>query len=263
MRKYVELARRSFLRQRMYRVNFWLEFPATLLRMVLLVCLWRALYGRLPQAGGLTLPQMTTYALVALALRSTYEFELEPLVEERVHSGQIAVDLLRPVPFQLYLLADVAGTNLSHLLFRLLPLGLVTVVGFGALLPPSWAQAGWFLLAAVLGFFILFNFFYLVSLAAFWVVNVFAFYLGSRLIITFFSGAVVPLWFFPPWLEAVARWLPFQFAYQFPVSVYLGRVTGPALVQGLLLQAGWGLALALVGRAVWGLGCRKVVLHGG
>ena len=45
----------------------------------------------------------------------------------------------------------------------------------------------------------------------------------------------VPEWF------GVARWWfqPLKFLAYFPAAVYLGKITGPELWQGLLLQAAW------------------------
>ena len=40
---------------------------------------------------------------------------------------------------------------------------------------------------------------------------------------TFLSGSVLPLWFMPGWLQAIAAALPFQAATYTPLAIYFGR----------------------------------------
>jgi ABC-2 type transport system permease protein len=50
---------------------------------------------------------------------------------------------------------------------------------------------------------------------------------------------------------------------EFPIDVFLERVTGMALVRTLAVQAGWALVLLAAGRAVLRSASRKLVVQGG
>jgi ABC-2 type transport system permease protein len=67
----------------------------------------------------------------------------------------------------------------------------------------------------------------------------------------------------PPVLARVLSFTPFPYQLYFPVSVYLGQVKGAALVQGLLIQAGWVLFFYVLARVVWSRGIRKYSAAGG
>ncbi|MCX7668838.1 MAG: ABC-2 family transporter protein, partial [Anaerolineae bacterium] len=85
----------------------------------------------------------------------------------------------------------------------------------------------------------------------------------TNTVIMFFSGFIAPLNFFPAWLRAVTELLPFRALAHLPVSVYLGKLNGPALAAALGQQALWLIALVLAGRWVLGRMVRRVTLHGG
>jgi ABC-2 type transport system permease protein len=49
----------------------------------------------------------------------------------------------------------------------------------------------------------------------------------------------------------------------FPVSIYLGKTTGAALYQGLVIQFLWLVAAYLLARFMWARGIRKYSAVGG
>jgi ABC-2 type transport system permease protein len=49
----------------------------------------------------------------------------------------------------------------------------------------------------------------------------------------------------------------------FPVSIYLGRTTGGALWQGLLVQTLWVMLAYGLARWVWRRGIRRYAAYGG
>jgi ABC-type uncharacterized transport system permease subunit len=79
---------------------------------------------------------------------------------------------------------------------------------------------------------------------------------------TFLSGAVIPLWFMPGWLQAIADFLPFQAATFTPLSIYFGRPSG-GLAAALAVQLLWVLVLLGICAWVWSRAQRRVVVQGG
>jgi ABC-2 type transport system permease protein len=77
------------------------------------------------------------------------------------------------------------------------------------------------------------------------------------------SGFVLPLPFFPDWLEAIARVLPFAAMVQIPIDVFLEQATGAEVAGLLLLQALWAVILLGLARIVLGAAIRQLVVQGG
>lgn len=132
------------------------------------------------------------------------------------------------------------------------------------MLPPaSPAAAALYVLSFGLGYGIMVLIGLMIGLASFWTIEIYGFAMIYRLVSAFFGGALIPLWFFPPQLSAVADWLPFQSMVFVPIAIYLGQLTGSEAARALGLQLLWILALYLAVRAVWRHAMRRVVVQGG
>ena len=77
------------------------------------------------------------------------------------------------------------------------------------------------------------------------------------------SVVMLPLAFFPPWLQAIAYALPFQTITSVPARVLLGQVAGADLWSALLLQGGWAIVMLLLGWLLLQAAMRKDVIQGG
>jgi ABC-2 type transport system permease protein len=114
-------------------------------------------------------------------------------------------------------------------------------------------------LTALLQFFIS----YTMALLAFWLLEI------STLIFIVFAfeyiagGHLFPLDILPPWLATALDFTPFPYQLFFPVSLYLGRVTGAAMWQGLGMQLFWVGFFYLVARWTWRRGIRRYTAFGG
>ncbi len=80
------------------------------------------------------------------------------------------------------------------------------------------------------------------------------------MLVNFFSGLLLPLAFFPPWLEFIANLLPFRALLMVPNEVLLGQRSA---LSGLALQLFWVVVMTVIARAMLRAGERKVVIQGG
>lgn len=265
MEAYLGFARRGFQRAITYPFQVWAELGINLLFMYIYVCLWRALYAGRDVVVGYDRRQMLTYIIVAQTL-ITFQFTIRTAnqIEARIRGGEVVIDLMRPIDFQATLLATGFGTALYTLLTNIGPkFALFAVTGVVG--PPASPTALLcFLLSALLGFVILFGVEFLIGIAAFWLVEVRGLYAvvmwGFN---TFFSGYFVPLEFYPPWLAALARAMPFQAIIYTPSALYTGTLAGPSALTAFLVQAAWLLALLGAGRLLFRTAYRRLVVQGG
>jgi ABC-2 type transport system permease protein len=68
---------------------------------------------------------------------------------------------------------------------------------------------------------------------------------------------------FPPVLQTVMAYLPFQHIAYTPLRIYLGKLEGAAALEALGIQALWAVVLALFGSWFWQVMARKITIHGG
>jgi ABC-2 type transport system permease protein len=184
-------------------------------------------------------------------------------VADRIRTGDIVSDLLRPIdPLWAYLAMDLGRAAHAALIRLTIPV----LVGMAVFRlrwpssPQSWALVA---LSVPLGVVVSYGMRYTCNLLAFW-------WLDARgpntvwlLGVSFFSGLVVPLPFYPGWVQRVAWFTPFPWMFQAPLDVVLQR-GGPAhqltLVAGQVALAVAVLALA---HGFQRLALRKLEVQGG
>lgn len=238
------------------RFEFGVSLVITLLSSWILVNVWRALH-----AGSVSLQsrfgeqELVTYIAVAqVANLARMGFSNRRIIYRAmgyVQSGQIAIDLVRPVDVQLMRYAEWAAAFAFDTIVVAVPVWLVwyLVGGIGA--PPSPLYGAFALLSFVLGWFVTAGMHFLVNIGAIWTEDFLGIQMARTAIQEFFGGSLIPLAVMPAGLAAIAAFLPFQAMAFTPVWIYMGRVEGISLLAALGVQLAWGLAFCVLGRVLW------------
>ena len=129
--------------------------------------------------------------------------------------------------------------------------------------PPDATAAAWFALSLALTALLQFLFSFTLALLAFWVLEVATFIFIAFAFEYIAGGHLFPLDLLPPAIAGVLDYTPFPYMLFFPVSIWLGRVTGDALQLGLLVQLLWVVAAYALARIVWNSGIKKYSAVGG
>jgi ABC-2 type transport system permease protein len=129
-------------------------------------------------------------------------------------------------------------------------------------LPADAATLGWFALSLVLTALLQFFISYSMAMLAFWVLEVSTFIFILFAFEYIASGHLFPLDLLPPALERALHFTPFPYQLYFPVGIYMGKVTGAELAQGLMIQFGWVIAAYALARFAWHRGIRKYAAVG-
>jgi ABC-2 type transport system permease protein len=139
---------------------------------------------------------------------------------------------------------------------------LIGVLYFGAQIP-SLGQLLAFLATILLAILVAFAFNFIVNLTTFWLLDNTGVSVIANIMLSLFSGFLLPLDFFPPWLRLIAGALPFQAITSIPAQVFLGRIGAEGLGAALALQLFWAAALTGLAALVLRAAVRKVVIQGG
>jgi ABC-2 type transport system permease protein len=263
MRLYWEVARRSFRRWSTYRSATAAGAFTNIVFGYIKAYILLAVYEHHAEVGGFDAADAVTYVFVTQGMFAMVGAFGWTEVADRVRTGDIVSDLYRPVDFEAYWLAQDVGRAGYQSLARGLPPVVAGAIGFDLVAsshPIDWFA---FVVSLALAVVVSFGVRFLANLMAFWILDV----RGPMQVVTivwlFLSGALVPVTFFPSWLEQVARATPFAAIIQLPVEVLLGQHGGAGLAGTLGLQAAWAIALLLAGRLVTASATRKVVVQGG
>ncbi|QES52359.1 ABC transporter permease [Streptomyces venezuelae] len=226
-----------------------------------------ALWSERPGLGGYDQAEALTFVWVSqslLAAAALIGGGFQEEVQERIRTGDIAVDLYRPADLQMWWLAADLGRAAFQLLGRgVVPLA-VGALAFRLALPVDPMRWLLFLVSVLLALVVSFALRYLLGLAAFWLLDGQGVNLMATVVCIFFSGMVLPLTVFPGGLGELVRALPWAAMLQVPLDVLLGRHAGAGSAAGALgFQLGWAVVLVGAGRLVQSVATRKVVVQGG
>jgi ABC-2 type transport system permease protein len=182
--------------------------------------LWTAVYGDMGTLHGLELTQMIRYfgaaTLIGYLTMDFADWNLSMLVR----TGRYLTFALRPLHHRFFALAQKVGHRALGFVFEFVPCLLIFVLLFRVDMRP--AHVGWLLVTVALAFFMGFYVRYCLGLASFWLVESGGLQGVVTILSALFSGALIPLVFFPHWLQVLQFFLPFQYMVYVPAMVFTG-----------------------------------------
>lgn len=264
MRLLWEVGVRSFRRATSYRMataaGVFVNTIFGYLRAYVLIAVAMANGG---SVAGWTLQEVATFSFVSQGFLAVVGAFGDRELAERIRTGEVVVDLYRPVDLQLWWLATWYGRAVFQAMARGIPPVALGAIAIDLRWPDPWWHWLPFLLAVVAATTIGFALRFCSNLVTFWLLDNRGVEQLLTLSLAFFSGLMLPLALFPAEVAAVARVLPFAALVQLPVEIYLGR-HGPAGIAWILTQQVlWVIALLLAGRTLLSAATRKVVIQGG
>ena len=235
------------------------DFGLRLLRVLLLLSLWRTVLPETGATSGMTRAAVLTYTLIAEAFAS--QLTLGTGIELALTSDDIANRFLRPAGVFGQFTAEMVGAGLRDLLLFSLPLFCLAPLlgvnplpaGVGAALLFACSVALALLVAAALDFIF-------ASIMVLLEHSVYAMMKLRTAVSALLSGAVIPLALMPWGIGEVFGYLPFAALASAPLRICTG--TGDALLL-LALQAAWVAVLWPLARLMWSANRERLVTHGG
>jgi ABC-2 type transport system permease protein len=251
-----------------YRANFLFRSAFGLIPLMATIYLWRAVYASKSgdnDVAGYTLAGMTSYyVLVTVVDMLTAVTDDDWQIAGDIRDGNINHFLLKPIDYLAYRLCLFAANRLIYTVVALIPVSLFVLAQAQYLVwPASGSAFAIFMVSIVLTALLQFLMSFTMALLAFWVLEVSTFIFILFAFEYIAGGHLFPLDILPPWLSHALNYTPFPYQLFFPVSVYLGRVTGPELWRGIIIQSFWVIAFYLAARVMWARGIRKYTAFGG
>jgi viologen exporter family transport system permease protein len=264
LRMYVQFARCAFQRRAAYRLANWTGIAVNFFFFLIQAQVFLAFFRDRTVDGWQETDAVRYFAtseslLMVLGIMST-QAGLE--LAERVRSGDIAIDLARPLRLWPRFVAESYGAGAYYALMRATVLYVAAVLLYRLPLPlnPVVLVAP---LSIALGIGVAALLMYLAGASAFWTEQAHGPLSLVLMALVFFGGVVVPLDFYPPTVRLVADLLPFRAAVYTPIVVASGKLGGLALVGALAHQVLWAIVLSVTAERVEQRGARHLAVQGG
>lgn len=237
--------------------NFFLAFIVFIFLMV-----WRNIYAQKGSTiEGLSLNQMIWY-LVVTELITLSRSDIHMQLNEDVKSGNIAYLLNKPYNYVMYCFSYYTG----EIGIKLISNG---IIGFFVGLAYVGGLEGFsfrhfpFIVASILAGCTLHFFIYItLALTSFWIEdNTAFFWIYSKLIFTL-GGMLIPIDFFPGWLQRVSQYLPFAYVTYVPARLAVGFSMEGFLVR-FPLQLLYTAVFAALAMFLYRRGVKSLNVNGG
>lgn len=263
MHTFLSLSRLAVQRQFTYRAAAMAGLATNFFFGLLRAAVMAALYGSQTQVNGLSLQEAITFtglSQASIAFLSLFGW-LE--IVYSVNNGQIGADLLKPMSYFSFWMAQDLGRSLVNLLVRGLPIMLFYALVFEVTTPNTLIQWLALSLSIFLAWMTSFSWRFLINLSAFWSPNAIGFCRLFFALSWFLSGFFMPLRFFPEWFQRLCYLTPFPQMVYTPIEIYLGQLNQSQTLQALTSQASWIIVLIIIGQVALLAGVRRLVIQGG
>jgi ABC-2 type transport system permease protein len=247
-----------------YRWNFFFRTAVvSLIPLLVKIYLWATIFESIARVGAYTKDTMIAYQLwgavfaLFIEVRTTVDN-----VSTDIRMGRITRYLLMPVGMFEITTCQYVGSLLVQGLGALV--GAAAVIGLSGHMPFHPGSANFWAALAMVGLASLFWYMvhYIVGLIAFWLEELWTFFVMFQIAARFLSGNPVPIDLFPAWFQSASVWLPFQWIFYAPVRLAMTPEPLPELWMGLPVLAGWCAVLYAAARFVWARGLRLYTAAG-
>lgn len=229
----------SFQYKRAFYIMFIINCAIALVYLPLFKSIYA--YNNTQLIKGYTLEQMVWYFMAANFVGSFVVTFTEQRLSGKILSGDLSVDLLKPVSlYKAELSFSIGHKALSVLIQIMLPFFVCSAIIFPRFITLS--SICRFFLLNIGSFSISFLINYMIGLSAFYIKENNSIIRLKTFLISFAGGAFIPLEFFPDWSNRILDFLPFKYIYYWPIQFFLNsQVTNGSyiFIKIVLIQLLW------------------------
>ncbi|MDE5597271.1 MAG: ABC-2 family transporter protein [Lachnospiraceae bacterium] len=251
-----------------YKGRFYLYIVRKFLGMFIYYYLWMAVYASSAsdQLGGFSRNEMILYVFMSYTISDIVMIGISSEIGYDVIDGSVATNLIKPIDYRLYLTFRALGTMIyrvvvpSVLIWIGLEIYKVTKLGMAVTRPDEILLA---LVSIVFSFFIYVFFDYCFGMLAFVTTYIFGMNVIKNAALNLLTGKLIPISFFPMFVQEIFSFLPFTAMTYVPVMIYLGKYSGMEAWRQLGKQALWIVILYFLGSILWKKIEKRIVILGG
>ena len=260
---YTSMMRLSVLEQWQYPIANYFYMIGMLAEPVIYMVVWSAVATQQGgSVGGYTPGSLAAYYIVWTLVRQMNIAFTPYGWEWRIRQGRLSMSLMRPMHPLHEDVAFFAGWKVVMIILWI-PLALALSFFFKPDLHPTLLEGAVFFIAIWMAYLIRTITLSLLGMVTFWTTRVsalFELYFAAELI---FSGRLVPLSLMPEWVQQAAWFMPFRWAFGFPIETLVGNMAVNDLFLGLGMQFAWIFFGAILVSQIWKIAIRHFSAVGG
>ena len=276
LKKYKPFFRAGSMDTMAYRFNILMWVVVTVFEVACMVFLWLAVYSSSPSGidaviNGFTYKEMIVYVVLTTIFGFvTFGSETLWVINNDIKQGTIGNYVIKPISYRGKFVASNLGAFVTMVTLFGIPLyaiALSVFAGIGFLpITSGWDFLGHLGLFAVSGVLAC-----LLNDAIGYIFGVLCFYTSSgwglnslkTTMISFLSGALLPLSFFPPVFGDIVGYMPFAGMSQNPILILMMKYDYLESLKVIGIALAWLILLEVFAKILFNHAIKKVTVHGG
>ena len=267
MRKYISFFRMRLLAGLQYRAAALAGLSTQLVWGAMEVLLYRAFWLEHPDRFPMGLEALAAYIWLQQAFLAFFSaWMMESEIFDSILNGNIAYELCRPISIYNMWFSRSIANRLSRAVLRCFPILFVAVFipsPYGIAAPAGPLHFMLFLITLILGLMVMVSFCMLIYVLTFFTVSP----QGLRVLfystVEFFSGAIIPLPFFPEKVQRIMELLPFAAMQNVALRIYSGSMSRPEMEKAVILQIFWLAVITFIGKGLCQMAEKRITVQGG
>lgn len=261
--KYFYIFKTTFSETFAYKIDFLMNFLSSFALVIVQYFIWKAVYFHKEKIVGFSFTDTITYMVMVWSVYgfcNTMDFTRE--FQEEVLNGSISYKILFPVNLYIYFFIKTYSKNLMRLFFSGFSIIFLSYILF-PLKIPAFTNLFIFILVLNLSFIINFNISYIIALSSSYFNKIEGLIQLNSFLSAIFSGALMPLNFFPSFIRNLSNILPYKGIIYIPLSIFIGKLSGWESLFMILFQCAWILVLKIVIISLSNAFYKKIEVFGG
>lgn len=209
--------------------------------------------------AGLGSKEISSYyilmTIVGLITTSHVEYEVSQI---DIKQGQLVNYLTKPISYPLTQLLSEIPYRILHGIYAILLISIFLYFFPGLLsIQLSFVQIPLVTLIIILGYLVSFFFKLSIAYVAFWFTDTTGFFELTIILLVILSGGIMPIPWYPPFLQTICNILPFAYSGYYPVAAVQGVIPLSELFSILGIQCVWLIILMYIHNTLWSNGIKK------
>lgn len=248
-----------------FKASYVASLIGNILYIITIYYLWKSIFSYSPRntINGINFNETIIYLILAASIRNCVEVQVVWEMDNIFQSGKIIMSLIKPVPFHKYLFYVMLGRRIDYFIVIFIPV----LIGV-AIITNGYFKLGinvvLFLVNFILAIIISYLIDFIVGLIVCYTNSTWGINAMKEIIISFLSGAIIPLQFYPHSIGRLVNILPFKAIYDIPIST-LSNMRSDITIWGqeLLFQLVWCIVLYFLCIYFWNKSRSAIVINGG
>lgn len=245
-----------------YKIELFFQIFSSLLEAMIMIFLWKKIYESSSSGniGNFSLKEMIIYIILTFTLAKALSSSVDSEVPYEVREGTIAMELIKPYSYILrHLFADLGRVTVGFFSAVIILLSSLFFFHYEV----SFINIIFFTLSISIAYVITFAINMIISLVSFYTTYVWGVLMFKSMVISFLSGQLIPLTFFPDTIGKIIRFLPFSYTSFYPIYIFMGKLNLKEIISILAIQIFWAVILIWLMKTLYKKAIIRLQVAGG